>query len=115
MTGAPTPRIRARAVAVWTSLSVRKVQELAAAGRIPGAAKLGGVWTFDPDKVRGWIAHQEHQAWRGSLATSTSAATSGRATSKSPAAAIDAAFERLIRGRRRSGSRSGASRSSAPR
>lgn len=114
MTDVPTPRVRARVVADWTSLSVRKAQELAA-GRIPSVAKLGGVWTFNPEKVHGWIAHQEQQARRGSLATSTSAATSGGDMSRSPATAIDAAFERLICGRRRSGSRTRVSRSSAPR
>jgi hypothetical protein len=47
-----------------TSLSVRKVQELAAAGELPGAAKLGGVWTFDQQKVRSWIEEREAHAAR---------------------------------------------------
>lgn len=40
-------RIRAERVAEITSLSVRKVQENSAAGMIPSAAKIGGVWTYD--------------------------------------------------------------------
>jgi hypothetical protein len=40
-------------------VSTRKVQEMAAAGRLPGAAKIGQLWTFDPAKVRAWILEQE--------------------------------------------------------
>ena len=31
-------------------VSTRKVQEMAAAGRLPGAAKIDQLWTFDPAK-----------------------------------------------------------------
>ena len=54
-------RGRAADVARITSLSVRKIQEMAAAGRLAGAAKLGGVWTFDLAKVRAWIEAEEHK------------------------------------------------------
>ena len=40
-------RIRASAAAAILGLEVRTVQALAARGSIPGAAKLGGTWTFD--------------------------------------------------------------------
>ena len=58
----PTERIRPADVARITSLSVRKVQELAAAGRIPGAAKMGGAWTFSEEKLRAWIKNCEAAA-----------------------------------------------------
>ena len=44
----PPSRIRARDVARLTGLSLRMVQRRAAAGDIPGAAQLCGIWTFDP-------------------------------------------------------------------
>jgi Helix-turn-helix domain len=40
-------------------ISTRKVQEMAAAGRLPGAAKIDQLWTFDPAKIRAWILEQE--------------------------------------------------------
>ena len=40
-------------------VSTRKVQEMAAAGRLPGAAKIDQLWTFDPAKIRAWILEQE--------------------------------------------------------
>ena len=52
-------RIRAQVVCTMTSLSLRKVQEMADQGLIPSAAKLGGVWTFDPIRVRAWIRERE--------------------------------------------------------
>ncbi|EHL97188.1 hypothetical protein HMPREF9946_04396 [Acetobacteraceae bacterium AT-5844] len=85
------PRVRANWVAIETTLSVRKVQERAAAGQIPGAAKLGGVWTFDPIKVREWIAAEERKAWRGRLAGHTSAMKLTGGGPRSPASDIDAA------------------------
>ncbi|MGG5812569.1 helix-turn-helix domain-containing protein [Falsiroseomonas sp. CW058] len=103
-------RIRPPAVSEITSLSVRKVQEMAAAGKIPGAAKLGGSWTFDPVKLRDWIAQQESLACR---ATSMRERASSGGASRSPASSIDAAYERLIRGKQRSASRPGASSLSA--
>jgi hypothetical protein len=36
-------------------LEFRTVQALAARGDIPGAAKLGGSWTFDEAALRNWI------------------------------------------------------------
>lgn len=54
-------RIRPADVARITGLSVRKVQEMSAAGRLPGAAKMDGIWTFDESKIRAWIRHQERQ------------------------------------------------------
>lgn len=57
---ADTPRIRASEVARLTSLSLRKVQELAVAGKIDGAAKLSdGDWDFDIDDIRKWIRREE--------------------------------------------------------
>ena len=57
-------RIRPPAVVELTGLSLRQVQNLACRGMIPGAAKLGSVWTFDALKLRRWIREQEDAACR---------------------------------------------------
>ncbi|MDF2809900.1 MAG: hypothetical protein K0S56_931 [Microvirga sp.] len=36
-------------------ISVRSVQSLAAKGELPGAAKVGGLWTFDETALRSWL------------------------------------------------------------
>lgn len=85
-------RVRAAEIARITGLSVRKVQEHAAAGQMPGAAKLGGIWTFDPVKVRAWVAAQEVKAWRGSQATSIGGVRGSGGARSSAGSNIDAAY-----------------------
>lgn len=106
-------RVRSAEVSRMTSLSVRRVQELAIAGKVPSAAKISGSWTFDPVRIRIWIRQLEADACRKdhhANATSTNAGACGGDTSKAPAAAIDAAFEQLMKGKRGGGSRHGAQR-----
>ena len=69
-------RVRPADVVRMTSLSLRQVQSMAASGKIPGAAKLGGVWTFDPAQVRAWIRAEERRACRA-VDISSSGATFG--------------------------------------
>lgn len=107
-----TPRIRVTEVSRLTSIKRRTVQDMAAAGTIPGAAKLGGLWTFDPDKLARWIAQRERQACRQ---ISTYAAPPIGAGSKSPDANTDQAYERLMRAKRLGGSGRGGSNSNAHR
>jgi hypothetical protein len=52
-------RIRPRGVAHMTSLSVRKVQELAQRGELPSAALEISGWTFDERHIQLWIGGQE--------------------------------------------------------
>jgi hypothetical protein len=101
-------RIRPADVSRMTSLSVRQVQFLAAGGKIPGAAKLGGVWTFDPVQIKAWITAEECRTCHRAD-TSISGATHGGAASVSMAESIDEAFERLIRKRPRTVFAAGAS------
>lgn len=108
-------RIRPREVSHITSLSQRKVQELAAAGKLPSAAKLGGVWTFEERAIRAWITQREQSLWPESHAISTSAGKSGGDVSKSPDESIEAAYAQLIPAKRRGGSRGGGTSSSARR
>ncbi|MGI4950961.1 MAG: hypothetical protein ACRYGM_04090 [Janthinobacterium lividum] len=81
-----------------TSLSVRKVQELAAQGRMPGAAKLGSVWTFDPEKVRAWILRAEQAAAARADRPSPAVKLAYVEWSPRPACAVQAAYDRLIKG-----------------
>lgn len=48
-------RIRADAVAAILGIEVRTVQALAARGELPGAMKIGRLWTFDESALRLWI------------------------------------------------------------
>ena len=41
-------------VAAAIGVSVKRVQELARAGLLPGL-KIGRTWRFDPDAIRAWI------------------------------------------------------------
>lgn len=99
-------RIRVPAVAAITGLSVRTVQHMAARDKIPGAARLGGVWTFDEARLRAWIRERE-VACQG---TSIGAAKHGGAEFSLPAATIDEAYARLIGRKRAAGLRNGARR-----
>tara|TARA_R110000868_G_scaffold128879_6_gene337324 strand:- start:1468 stop:2052 length:585 start_codon:yes stop_codon:yes gene_type:complete len=54
-------RIKTATVARMTGYSVRQIQGLAAKGKIPSAAKLGSMWTFDPVRIRKWINEKEKE------------------------------------------------------
>lgn len=67
--------------------SRRKVQMLAAAGRIPSAARLGGgAWSFNEKAVRAWIREEEEKTARSARALGT--------LSRAPDA--DSAYEKLF-------------------
>jgi excisionase family DNA binding protein len=51
------------AAATILGLPQRTVQDLAARGEIPGAAKLGRRWTFDLHKLRQLLKQKERQTW----------------------------------------------------
>jgi len=107
------PRIRPAEVARVTSLSLRKVQEMAAAGKIPGAAKFDGVWTFDPVQIKAWIRQRERVA-----ACQTDTLKNAVRTTTDvyvlPDENIGELFEQVTLKRRRSGSKHGAKSSNAP-
>lgn len=102
-------RVRPCAVARMTSLSIRKVQELSAAGKIPSAAKLGGVWTYDPIIVRRWIKQSEQTSWRlqSDQPPSTNVAKRGGDAAKLPESSIDQRYEQVIGAKRPRGTRRG--------
>lgn len=94
-----TERIRAKIAADITGLSVRAVQAMAARGELPGAAKLGKVWTFDEARLRAWVRQREAVACRP---ISTGATASGGRGFRFKGATIDAAYERLFSPKRAS-------------
>lgn len=103
----PLERVRAAEVRRMTSLSLRQIQDMAAKGDIPGAAKLGGVWTFDPVRIQLWIREQQ-RICLANRKTSTSEARHGGDVSALPDESIEVAYEQLIRAKRPGGSRGGA-------
>jgi len=48
-------RIRAQDAAIILGVETRTVQALAARGDLPGACKIGRLWTFDAATLRAWI------------------------------------------------------------
>lgn len=54
-------RIRINDVVLKTGLAKRTIQKMAQRGEIPGAAKLGTVWTFSRHKLARWISDAERQ------------------------------------------------------
>lgn len=111
-----TQRVRLADVARITTLSTRQVQKLAAAGQIPGAAKFGRIWTFDPIKIHAWINNQEASVCQAApTPTSTFGVKHIGGGSRLPAASIEAAYARLTRGKRAEGSGNGRRNSNARR
>jgi hypothetical protein len=72
--------VRAHVAAQLSGLSSRTITQLASKGDIPGAAKHGGVWTFDADLLATWItygnARQKTSINKKTVKTITSASRS---------------------------------------
>lgn len=49
------PRVRIGVAVELSGLSRRTISDLAAKKKIPGAAKHGGVWTFDQENLAIWL------------------------------------------------------------
>ena len=58
------PRIQSAAAARILGVSQRSVQELALRGELPGAARIGGVWTFDAGRLAAFVSQRERDAER---------------------------------------------------
>jgi hypothetical protein len=57
----------------------RTVRAMAAKGKIPGAAKIEGTWTFNLDLLRNYVSSKEQEAWQ--RARPQRAVSGGRASS----------------------------------
>ena len=60
-------RIKSAAAARILGVSQRSVQELALRGALPGAARIGGVWTFDTGRLAAFITQRERDAERAAV------------------------------------------------
>jgi hypothetical protein len=102
------PRISVRDAAATVGMSARRLVELAAQGRVPGAAQMVGPrgrWSFSAVKLERWIDEREMAAecrQNVEAAISTFEVISGGAGSRSKGASTAEAFERLF-GRKRKG------------
>ena len=61
MANEESERIRINDVVLKTGLAKRTIQKMAQRGEIPGAAKLGTVWTFSRHRLARWISDAERQ------------------------------------------------------
>jgi excisionase family DNA binding protein len=86
-------RVGIRTAAAILGRPARTVQDLAARGEIPGAAKIGRAWTFNEARLRLWVRQREDEACPR---TSTGAAKSGGRGSRSVGTSIDAAYAQLL-------------------
>lgn len=92
-------RIRIFQVMRKTGLTRRTVQNMAARGDIPGAAKLGHLWTFNRRAVERWITQQEQQCQKTSSSETELTMPAFRSTAK----ISENRFARAIAERQQSG------------
>jgi excisionase family DNA binding protein len=95
-----TERIQSPRVASILGVTTKTVREMAERGDLPSAARIGKRWTFNEAAVRSWLKRKEGEACP---AVFTGAARRGGAVLSLPDATVDAAYEREIGLRRRSG------------
>jgi excisionase family DNA binding protein len=88
-------RVQSETIAQDLGVTPRMVRALAQRGELPGAAKIGSVWTFDREKVKAWLHRKEREAARCRV-ISTGAKASGMAAYGSTVGMRDEAYERLI-------------------
>lgn len=98
----PRERVRVDDAAAILGISGRSVQALAARGEIPGAAKIGGLWTFDESALRLWIREKATcQIDPRRRNTRSGGETSSGLDSRSTERSIDRAYEQALRKWRR--------------
>jgi ribosomal protein S14 len=117
----PPPRLRQRKdrafkvercgveqAAAILGLSRRKVQDMAARGQLPGAAKIGH-WTFDVEKLRRYVQLKERQTWQSGKRhpDATGGAMPSGDALRSTAEKSDGRFTRVTRRLREQGARRG--------
>lgn len=94
MSQAVTPRVRVEYVAERLCVAPRTVQEMAARGAIPGAARIGKFWTFDRLKFDLFVETRE-SVWPQNQ-TSTNEKVSGGSERLSTAGSTERAFARAM-------------------
>ena len=98
--------IQAPAAAFILGVSVRQVQNMAARGLLPSAAKIGSVWTFRRGAILGYRRQKEGEACqRAANVISIGGTASGTVVSVCVAETLDEAYERALGGSPGGGSR----------
>jgi excisionase family DNA binding protein len=86
-------RIRTKDAAEMLGVAPRTIQAMVARGRLPGAAKIGGVLTFDESKLRRYLDGEEA---RCRMSICTDAERSGGCEPPSPAESSARAYEQMM-------------------
>ena len=95
----PDKGIQAPAAAFILGVSIRQVQNMAARGLLPSAAKIGSVWTFRRGAVLDYRRQKEGEACqRAENIISTGARGSGTAASVLVGETLDEAYTRALYG-----------------
>ena len=68
-------RIKASQAAGVLGVSKRLVTLMASRGQLPGAAKIGSLWTFDLEKLKKWVEEQEKKCQKTTQTETLSFAT----------------------------------------
>jgi excisionase family DNA binding protein len=87
-------RIQSRAAAAILGVSQRTVQSLAITGELPGAARIGGTWTFDSEKLTAFVKQRERDAENVVVSI-----TAPRPQPRPTKAKVSAAYDALMAGR----------------
>jgi excisionase family DNA binding protein len=91
-------RIQSPAVANILGVTTRAVQEMAARGDLPSAARIGRRWTFEESAIRKYVRTKEDECRRISIR----GAGRGGVALRLPDAITDEAYERAIGLKRKS-------------
>lgn len=75
-----TERIKATKAAEVLGVSKRLVTLMASRGDLPGAAKIGSLWTFDKNKLQEYVTQKENECLK--IKTKISYAGTGNITSE---------------------------------
>lgn len=84
-------------------VSLRTLQSMCAKGQVPSAAKVGGSWTVNVDKIRRWIAKLEEETCHTFLSEGQHIG----GASELPATSYGKAYEQAIRPKRNASSING--------
>ena len=102
-------RIRIGEASAITGKTARALQGMAIRGDVPGAAKIGGQWTFHEATLRAWVNDLEKRSCRAVVARPrpirSGAVPSFGAARKSRAATSSGLYEQTIQTLRAFGSR----------
>ena len=91
--------IQAPIAASILGVSIRQVQNMAARGLLPSAAKIGSVWTFRRGAILDYRRQKEREACRQAENTiSINARESGMGASVLVDETLDEAYERVLSG-----------------